>query len=194
MNENIISILKTLTVDFFTAFGLYSFLFLISSIFIKKAILYTFDEQAKKFISFVGVLYIFIWFLGLFVYYFESNPTERTEMINRLFGKYWFGIWIQPIFWFLLSQTFRIKRFSNNILIRIFASFFLMISIERIVIIMTSFHRDYLPSSWTMYNDLGIYSSIFILSIILKIIFFGLFVLIYSLITNKINQFQLRNK
>lgn len=194
MNDNIISILKTLTVDFFTAFGLYSFLFLILSFFIKKAILYNFDEQAKKFICFIGVLYIFIWFLGLFVYYFESNPTERAEMINRLFGKYWFGIWIQPIFWFLLSQTFRIKRFSNNILIRIFTSFFLIFSIERLVILSTSLHRDYLPSSWTMYNDLGIYSSIFILSIILKIIFFVLFVLIYSFIINKINQFQLRNK
>lgn len=191
MNDNIISILKTITVDFFTAFGLYSFLFLILSIFIKKATFYKFDEQAKKFICFVGVLYISIWFLGLFVYYFESNPNERTEMINRLFGKYWFGIWIQPLFWFLLSQIFRIKLFSKNILIRLFVSFFLIFSIERLVIISTSFHRDYLPSSWTMYNDLGIYSSFFILSILLKILFFILFVGLYTFITNKIN--QLRN-
>ena len=191
MNENIISILKTLTVDFFTAFGLYSFLFLISSIFIKKATFYKFDEEAKKFISFVGFLYIIIWFLGIFVYYIESSPEERTGMINRMFGKYWFGIWIQPIFWFLLSQTFRIKRFSNNILIRIFTSFFLIFSIERLVILSTSLHRDYLPSSWTMYSDLGIYSSFFILSILLKILFFMLFVWLFTFIANKIN--QLRN-
>lgn len=190
MNDNIISILKTLTVDFFSAFGLYSFLFLILSIFIKKATLYSFDEQAKKFICFIGVLYIFIWFLGLFVYYFESNPTERAEMMNRLFGKYWFGIWIQPIFWFLLSQIFRIKFFSKNILIRIFASLFLIFSIERLVIISTSLHRDYLPSSWTM-SDLEIYSSFFILLILLKILIFILFVGLYTFIMNKIN--QLRN-
>ena len=191
MNDNIISILKTITVDFFTAFGLYSFLFLILSIFIKKATFYKFDEQAKKFICFVGVLYISIWFLGLFVYYFESNPNERIEMINRLFGKYWFGIWIQPLFWFALSQIFRIKFLSKNILIRLFTSFFLIFSIERLVIISTSFHRDYLPSSWTMYNDLGIYSSFFILSILLKILFFMLFVGLYTFISNKIH--QLRN-
>ncbi len=191
MNENIISILKTLTVDFFTAFGLYSFLFLISSIFIKKATFYKFDEEAKKFISFVGFLYIIIWFLGIFVYYIESSPEERTGMINRMFGKYWFGIWIQPLFWFLLSQIFRIKLFSKNILIRIFASFFLIFSIERLVIISTSLHRDYLPSSWTMYSDLGIYSSFFILSILLKILFFMLFVWLFTFIANKIN--QLRN-
>ena len=191
MNENIISILKTLTVDFFTAFGLYSFLFLISSIFIKKATFYKFDEEAKKFISFVGFLYIIIWFLGIFVYYIESSPEERTGMINRMFGKYWFGIWIQPLFWFLLSQIFRIKLFSKNILIRIFASFFLIFSIERLVIISTSLHRDYLPSSWTMYSDLGIYPSFFILSILLKILFFMLFVWLFTFIANKIN--QLRN-
>ena len=191
MNENIISILKTLTVDFFTAFGLYSFLFLISSIFIKKTTFYKFDEEAKKFISFVGFLYIIIWFLGIFVYYIESSSEERTGMINRMFGKYWFGIWIQPLFWFLLSQIFRIKLFSKNILIRIFASFFLIFSIERLVIISTSLHRDYLPSSWTMYSDLGIYSSFFILSILLKILFFMLFVWLFTFIANKIN--QLRN-
>ena len=191
MNKNIISILKTLTVDFFTAFGLYSFLFLISSIFIKKATFYKFDEEAKKFISFVGFLYIIIWFLGIFVYYIESSSEERTGMINRMFGKYWFGIWIQPLFWFLLSQIFRIKLFSKNILIRIFASFFLIFSIERLVIISTSLHRDYLPSSWTMYSDLGIYSSFFILSILLKILFFMLFVWLFTFIANKIN--QLRN-
>ena len=191
MNENIISIFKTLTVDFFTAFGLYSFLFLISSIFIKKTTFYKFDEEAKKFISFVGFLYIIIWFLGIFVYYIESSPEERTGMINRMFGKYWFGIWIQPLFWFLLSQIFRIKLFSKNILIRIFASFFLIFSIERLVIISTSLHRDYLPSSWTMYSDLGIYSSFFILSILLKILFFMLFVWLFTFIANKIN--QLRN-
>ena len=191
MNENIISILKTLTVDFFTAFGLYSFLFLISSIFINKATFYKFDEEAKKFISFVGFLYIIIWFLGIFVYYIESSPEERTGIINRMFGKYWFGIWIQPLFWFLLSQIFRIKLFSKNILIRIFASFFLIFSIERLVIISTSLHRDYLPSSWTMYSDLGIYSSFFILSILLKILFFMLFVWLFTFIANKIN--QLRN-
>lgn len=191
MNENIISILKTLTVDFFTAFGLYSFLFLISSIFINKATFYKFDEEAKKFISFVGFLYIIIWFLGIFVYYVESSPEERTGIINRMFGKYWFGIWIQPLFWFLLSQIFRIKLFSKNILIRIFASFFLIFSIERLVIISTSLHRDYLPSSWTMYSDLGIYSSFFILSILLKILFFMLFVWLFTFIASKIN--QLRN-
>ena len=189
---NIFFNLELLILDFFTAFGLYSFLFLILSIYIKKIALYQFDNQAKKFISFVGVLYIIFWVLGTIVYYIDCNPLEKSAMIDRMFGKYWFGIWIQPIFWFLLSQIFRIKFFSKNIFIRIFASFFLIFSIERLVIISTSLHRDYLPSSWTMYRQLDIYPSNFILSILMKILIFIFFVGLYTFIANKIN--QLRNK
>jgi len=182
--------LELLILDFFTAFGLYTFLFLILSIFIKKAIFYNFDEQAKKFLSFVGVLYIIFWFLETIVYYIECNPVEKNEMIERMFGKYWFGIWIQPLLWFVLSQIFRIKLFSKNIVIRIIVSFFLIISIERLVIIIRSFHRDYLPSSWTMYRQLDIYPSNFILSIIMKILIFMLFVGLYTYIVNKVNQLK----
>ncbi|WP_264550392.1 hypothetical protein [Flavobacterium sp. N2820] len=188
---NIFFNLELLILDFFTAFGLYSFLFLILSIFIKKIAIFQFDNQAKKFISFVGVLYIIFWLLGTIVYYVECNSEEKNAMIDRIFGKYWFGVWIQPLFWFALSQIFRIKLFSKNILIRIIASFFLIISIERLIIIISSFHRDYLPSSWTMYRQLDIYPSNFILSILMKILIFMLFVGLYTFISNKIN--QLRN-
>ena len=188
---NIFFNLELLILDFFTAFGLYSFLFLILSIFIKKIAFYQFDNQAKNFISFVGVLYIIFWVSGTIVYYIDCNPVEKSVMIDRMFGKYWFGIWIQPLFWFALSQIFRIKFLSKNILIRIFASFFLIFSIERLIIIISSFHRDYLPSSWTMYRQLDIYPSNFILSILMKIFIFILFVGLYTFITKKIN--QLRN-
>ena len=187
---NIFFNLELLILDFFTAFGLYSFLFLILSIFIKKIALYQFDNQVKRFISFVGVLYIIFWVLGTIVYYIDCNPVEKSVMIDRMFGKYWFGIWIQPLFWFALSQIFRIKFLSKNILIRIFASFFLIFSIERLIIIISSFHRDYLPSSWTMYKQLDIYPSNFILSILMKILIFMLFVWLFTFISNKIHQLR----
>jgi molybdopterin-containing oxidoreductase family membrane subunit len=187
---NIFFNLELLILDFFTAFGLYSFLFLILSIFIKKIAFYQFDNQAKMFISFVGVLYIIFWSLGTIVYYIDCNPEEKSAMIDRMFGKYWFSIWIQPLFWFALSQIFRIKFLSKNILIRIFASFFLIFSIERLIIINSSFHRDYLPSSWTMYRQLDIYPSNFILSILMKILIFMLFVWLFTFISNKIHQLR----
>lgn len=186
MKENIILFLQIITVDFFTAFGLYSLLFLFLSIFTKKPFLYKLDEEAKKFISFVGIIYLMVWIIGIFVFYTESNVEEQNNMLNRMFGKYWVGFWVQPILWFSITQLVRIKKICRNVILRIIFSFLLLISIEKYVIIITSFHRDYLPSSWTMYNDLGIYPSNLFLELLAKIILFLLFVGIYFSITNRV--------
>lgn len=186
MKENIILFLQIITVDFFTAFGLYSLLFLFLSIFTKKIFLYKLDEEAKNFISFVGIVYFIVWFVGIFIFYTESNAEEQNSMLNRMFGKYWVGFWVQPILWFSITQLLRIKKIWKNVLLRIIFSFLLIISIEKYIIIITSFHRDYLPSSWTMHNDLGIYPSNFFLELLVKIIMFLLFVGIYYLTISRL--------
>ncbi|KOP38381.1 hypothetical protein DBB36_17310 [Flavobacterium sp. WLB] len=188
MRENILLLLQIITVDFFTAFGLYSILFLIVSIFIKKPILYKIDEEAVKFISLAGVIYFTVWIIGIFVFYAESNPEEKSAMLNRMFGEYWFGIWSQPILWFALTQLLRFKKVSKNALFRIVFSFLLIVSIERFMIFIITLHRDYLPSSWTMYRDLDIYPSNFFLALLMKIMVFLLFVGIYYLVKIQIEK------
>lgn len=190
MKENIILFFQIITVDFFTAFGLYSLLFLFLSIFIKKTFLYILDEEIKKFISFVGIVYLIVWIVGIFVFYTESNVEEQNSMLNRMFGKYCFGFWVQPILWFSITQLLRFKRLWKNVILRIIFSFLLIISIEKYIIIITSFHSDYLPSSWTMYSDLGIYPSNLFLKLLFKIIMFLIFVGIYYTITNRVKIFS----
>ncbi|MDR6763301.1 molybdopterin-containing oxidoreductase family membrane subunit [Flavobacterium sp. 2755] len=191
MRENILFLLQIITIDFFTAFGLYSILYLIVLIFVKKPILYKIDEEAVKFISLAGVIYFTAWIIGIFVFYAESNPEEQNDLINRLFGKYWFGIWFQPILWFALTQLLRFKKVSKNALLRIVFSFLLIVSIEQFIIFITSFHRDYLPSSWTMYRDLDIYPSNFFLALLIKIMVFLLFVGIYYLVKSQMKKFAI---
>lgn len=186
MKENILLILQILIVDFFIAFGLYSILFLLVSIFAKNPFLYKIDEESKKLISFLGIIYLVVWFIGVFVFYLESNTDEKSSMLDRMFGIYWFGFWLQPLLWFSITQFLRIKRLSNNVFLRIIFSVFLIISIERYVIVITSLHRDYLPSSWTMFNDLDIYPSDFFLALLVKMIMFLLFVGIYYAITSQL--------
>ena len=186
MKENILLLLQIIIVDFFTAFGLYTFLFLIVSIFTKKPILKKIDEEANGFIAFAGVIYFTVWIIGIFVFYADSNTEEQTSMLNRMFGKYWFGYWTQPLLWVSLTQLLRIKTIRKNVLLRIVFSFLLIVSIERFVILVTAFHRDYLPSSWTMYSDLDIYPSNFFLMLLAKILMFLLFVGIYYLIKSRI--------
>lgn len=190
MKENILLLLQIIIVDFFIAFGLYSMLFLLVSIFTKKPILQKVDEEATQFISFIGVIYFSLFIIGIFIFYKENNLEEQNSMLNRMFGKYWFGFWLQPILWFAITQLLRIKRISKSIILRIIFSFLLIVSIERFVILTTALHRDYLPSSYRMYNDLDIiYPSNFFLSLIMKIVMFLLFVGIYYLIKNRLKIF-----
>ncbi len=190
MKENIMLLLQIITVDFFTAFGLYSLLFLLISIFTKNVILSKIDAEANNFITFVGVVYFVVWVAGIFVFYTESNTEDRSNMLNRMFGKYWFGIWSQPILWFIVTQLLRIESIYKNIFLRIVFSFILIISIERLIIISTSLHRDYLPSSWTMYNDLDIYPPNFFLALVCKIILFLLFTGLYYLTISRLKNFK----
>jgi hypothetical protein len=190
MKENLILLLQIITVNFFTAFGLYSLFFLITSIFTKKTFIFKVDEEAKKFISFVGIIYFIIWIVGTIVFYTESNLEEQNSLLNRMFGKYWVGFWVQPILWFSITQLLRIKKIWKNVLLRIIFSFLLIFSIEKFVIMIISFNRDYLPSSWTMYSDLGIYPSNFILALFVKIIMFLLFVWIFYLFNKKIENLK----
>lgn len=194
MIEEIIFTLQLIQIDFFTAFGLFTFLYFISSIFIRKNVLKNIDEEANRFISFIGLLYLLLWIFGIFVELNILNQEDKTEFLNRMFGKYWFGFWIQPLLWVVITQLLRLKTIRKNIFLRIVFSILLMISIEKMTIISTAFHRDYLPSSWTMYNEVGIYPTNFMLSLLLKIIVFLVFVGLFYSINKKVKSLKLNRE
>lgn len=191
MTQDFLFTLQLIQIDFFTAFGLYTFLYFFVSIFIKNPVLKKVDDKANAFISFVGIVYLLVWITGLIIELTILTPEDKTALLNRMFGKYWFGYWVQPVLWVLLTQLLRFPIIRKNVLIRLLFSVFLMLSIERMVIIITSFHRDYLPSSWTMYSDLDIYPSNFLLALLLKIIVFLVFVGIFSVITAKLKSLKM---
>src|SRR5688500_19179980 len=66
-----------------------------------------------------------------------------------------------PLFWIKMIRTSLVATFVLSIVVNIGMWF------ERFVIIVTSLHRDYLPSSWTMFHptmyDIGEYLFIFVI-------------------------------
>jgi hypothetical protein len=194
MIEELLFTLQLIQIDFFTAFGLFTILYFLFRIFIKNPIIKKVDEESNRFISFIGIVYLILWLIGIFVELYILNEEDRTMLLSRMFGKYWFGYWIQPLLWVLITQLLRFITIRKNIFLRILFSILLMISIERMIIIITSFHRDYLPSSWTMYNEIGIYPSNLVLSLFLKIIVFLVFVGIFYSINNKLKSLKLRRE
>jgi len=109
--------------------------------------------------SIVGVAYI----TELFISWYSGVEYESYAFINRFSGPYWWSYWsmmtcnvISPqLFWFKKLRTNLVFTFVMSIIVNIGMWF------ERFVIIVTSIHRDYLPSSWTMFYptwvDIGVF-------------------------------------
>jgi molybdopterin-containing oxidoreductase family membrane subunit len=99
--------------------------------------------------SIVGVAYL----TELFISWYSGVPAEQYAFINRATGPYWWAYWTMMTCNVISPQLFWIRKIRTSIV----ASFILSIVVnigmwfERFVIIVTSLHRDYLPSSWAMF-------------------------------------------
>jgi len=109
--------------------------------------------------SIVGIAYI----TEFFIAWYSGVAAEQYAFMNRMFGPYWWAYWsmmtcnvISPqLFWFKKIRTSIVATFLLSLVVNIGMWF------ERFVIIVTSLHRDYLPSSWAMFyptiSDVGVY-------------------------------------
>ena len=122
--------------------------------------------------SIVGVAYL----TELFIAWYSGVEYEQYAFLNRVSGPYWWAYWsmmtcnvISPqLFWFKKIRTSITASWILSIVVNIGMWF------ERFVIIVTSLHRDYLPSSWVMFYPSIVDVCVFLGSIGL---FFTLFLL-----------------
>lgn len=109
--------------------------------------------------SIVGVAYI----TELFVAWYSGVEYEQYAFLNRATGPYWWAYWSMMICNVFSPQFMWFKKLRTSIMFSFFISIIVNIGMwfERFVIIVTSLHRDYLPSSWTMFSptfvDIGIF-------------------------------------
>jgi len=109
--------------------------------------------------SIVGVAYL----TELFIAWYSGSEYEMYAFANRVAGPYWWAYWSMMTCNVISPQLFWFKRIRTSIPISWFLSIVVNIGMwfERFVIIVTSLHRDYLPSSWAMFyptwTDVGIF-------------------------------------
>jgi hypothetical protein len=188
-------ILHFIRIDLILGFGWYSVLFFTLKLFkYKKDLLTEFDKDACKTFVFLGILFAIVWLLAVTVdFVVIMTEEEKTQFLNRLTGEYSFGIWLQPLFWLILTQLVRFNIIRKFLFFRILIVVPFIITFERFVIIVTSLHRDYLPSSWTIYNYIGFTWWEFLLSIPVKAIEFSLIVFVYKYANQSILKFKTVN-
>ncbi|MEX0812413.1 MAG: NrfD/PsrC family molybdoenzyme membrane anchor subunit [Chitinophagales bacterium] len=122
--------------------------------------------------SIVGVAYI----TELFVAWYSGFIYEQYAFYNRALGPYWWAYWTMMTCNVITPQLYWIKKFRRSIVVTFVLSIFINIGMwfERFVIIVTSLHRDYLPSSWAYYTPTWVEIGIFLGTLG---IFFTLFLL-----------------
>ncbi len=124
--------------------------------------------------SIVGIAYI----TEFFIAWYSANPYEQWAFVrNRvadpfifgpLFGcepaPYWWAYWSMMSCNVIAPQFFWFKKLRRSILLTFILSIVINIGMwyERFVIIVTSLHRDFIPSSWLYYKPTWIEVGIFV--------------------------------
>jgi molybdopterin-containing oxidoreductase family membrane subunit len=109
--------------------------------------------------SIVGVAYL----TELFMSWYSGVEYEAYAFLNRATGPYWWAYASMMSANVLSPQFMWIKKLRRSLLFTFFISIVVNIGMwfERFVIIVTSIHQDYLPSSWSMFHptwvDIGVY-------------------------------------
>jgi len=110
-----------------------------------------------------GLMVLYGYGMEAFFAWYSANTYEGFMFINRATGPYWWSYWalifcngVAPqLLWFKKVRTSPAILFVLSIIINI------GMWLERFVIVITSLHRDFLPSSWGMYTptkfDWGLY-------------------------------------
>ncbi|MBT5832650.1 MAG: polysulfide reductase NrfD [Candidatus Latescibacteria bacterium] len=98
----------------------------------------------------VGIAYA----TEMFMAWYSVNEYERFTFINRAMGPYAWAYWTMVTCNVFISQLFWFKKLRRTVWFVFVVSIFINIGMwfERFVIIVTSLHRDFLPSSWAMYT------------------------------------------
>ncbi|MBM4258162.1 MAG: hydrogenase [Deltaproteobacteria bacterium] len=121
------------------------------------------DNMAKVMLAtglFVSYGYAMEAFISLV---YAANPHEYAMMMNRMFGPYGWSYWMLVLTNIVIPQLLWFRKVRHNVWLLFLVSMSINVGmwLERFVIVVTSLHRDFLPSSWGMYYptiwDFGIF-------------------------------------
>ena len=111
-------------------------------------------ENMAKVMLATGLIVAYGYVMEAFFGWYSGNIYERFMVYNRMVGPYKWFYWSLILCNVLAPQIVWFKRFRTNLVVLWFLSIVVGIGmfLERFVIIVTSLHRDFVPSSWGMYS------------------------------------------
>ena len=111
-------------------------------------------EKMNKVMLVTGMMVGYAYMTEFFIAWYSGNLYEKFAFINRAVGPFSWAYWIMITCNVLVPQIFWVRKWRRSIPIMFVASMLINIGMwfERFVIVVTSLHRDYLPSNWDYYK------------------------------------------
>ena len=163
----------------FTGFGAFTLLWVLAALFRKNdKVLDGIDRMGSHIIAIAGLAFTGIWLARFLSMYYGTGP-ETDDFHDRLFGKYGYTLWVHPVIYLLVTQSLWFGIVQTNKVVRLIIAFLLAFSIEKYIIVLTSFHRDYAPESWEgsgyemlVYGFLGVAISGMVFTALAGVVYF----------------------
>ena len=111
-------------------------------------------QNMAKVMLVTGLIVAYGYGVEAFMAWYSADKFESFVPLNRFTGPYW------PFYWGLLAcnvvlvQSLWIRRVRTNVVVLFIIALIVNVGmwLERFIIIVTSLHRDFAPSSWGMFN------------------------------------------
>jgi molybdopterin-containing oxidoreductase family membrane subunit len=142
----------------------------------RKILIDSLTDSASVITSAAATGYLLTWLWSLY----DGLHSEEMHdaLMARIAGPYWYGYWIYPFCYGLIPQLLWGKRMRQLKTLRLIIAFLLLFVhyLERMIIMITSLHRDYIPFSRTMFPGSAIVeewlTGIVIFSLVLGLVHF----------------------
>jgi molybdopterin-containing oxidoreductase family membrane subunit len=147
------------------------------------------DNAAKVMLA-TGLIVAYGYSMEAFFAFYSGNQYEKFMFLNRAFGPYGWSYWLLIATNIVIPQLLWIRRVRLNTVLLFLLSVDVLVGMwfERFVIVVTSLHRDFLPSSWGIYVptrwDLATYAG--------TITFFFFLFLLFIRVMPMISIFEMR--
>ncbi|HEV3060212.1 MAG TPA: NrfD/PsrC family molybdoenzyme membrane anchor subunit [Vicinamibacterales bacterium] len=111
-------------------------------------------QNMAKVMLVTGLIVAYGYGTEAFIAWYSADKFEMFVPFNRATGPYWWTYWALILCNVLIPQVLWLKRIRSSVVALFVLSLIINVGmwLERFVIIVTSLHRDFLPSSWGMYK------------------------------------------
>ena len=152
----------TIFPPYFVAGAIYSGFAMVMTLAIPIRVMYKVEDfitmrhlqNMAKIMLATGLIVAYGYMIEAFMAWYSANSYEKFMMLNRMTGPYWYMYAALILCNVVTPQFLWSPKIRNSVAALFVIAIIVNIGmwLERYVIIVTSLHRDFLPSSWGMYK------------------------------------------